>query len=79
MDDSPPNLTLLFEQLGLPSTSEDIDSFIRKHSGLSPDMSLERAPFWTQSQSDFLKEARDDDAEWASVVDQLDTMLHSRH
>jgi len=42
-------------------------------------MSLERAPFWTQSQSDFLKEARDDDAEWASVVDQLDPMLHSRH
>ena len=25
------------------------------------------------------KEARDDDAEWASVVDQLDTMLHSKH
>jgi hypothetical protein len=78
MDAFPCNLTSLFEQLGLPSTTEDIDSFIDKHSGLSPDMSLERAPFWTQSQSLFLKEARDDDAEWAPVVDQLDTMLHNQ-
>ncbi|NMU76583.1 DUF2789 family protein, partial [Vibrio parahaemolyticus] len=31
--------------------------------------------FWTMSQANFLKQAIEEDADWAELVDQLDVML----
>ncbi|TBT33456.1 DUF2789 family protein, partial [Vibrio parahaemolyticus] len=33
------------------------------------------ASFWTHSQAAFLKQAIEEDADWAELVDQLDVML----
>lgn len=68
-------LSELFEQLGLPSSEEDIEHFLANHS-LSPNMRLVDAPFWTPVQAAFLKEQFQQDAEWAPVVDELNVRLH---
>jgi hypothetical protein len=34
-----------------------------------------QASFWTQAQASFLREAIEEDADWAELVDQLDVML----
>jgi len=69
------NLNLLFEQLGLDSNDEAIDMFISKHKSIDYHGLLHEADFWSRSQADFLKQAVDEDADWAIVVDQLDSML----
>jgi hypothetical protein len=71
-----PSLELLFEQLGLPSSSEQISEFVASHQ-LAEDMSLLKAPFWNAGQKQFLTEKLFGDDEWAPVVDQLNTELHS--
>ncbi|WP_070967398.1 DUF2789 family protein [Vibrio sonorensis] len=65
----------LFNQLGLGSTDWEIKDFIAKHSGLVVGTPIHEAFFWTDSQSQFLKQAIDEDADWAELVDQLDAML----
>ena len=65
----------LFKQLGLPSEPEDIDEFIAKHRALSDGISIEHAPFWNDAQTQFLRQAIDDDSEWSEAVDQLDARL----
>ncbi len=72
------SLETLFEQLGLPSSRNDIQKFIEHYSHkLDHTAPLHKADFWNQSQSEFLKEAKEEDADWAEVVDQLDTLLRS--
>ncbi|MDG6773910.1 DUF2789 domain-containing protein [Thiomicrorhabdus sp. ZW0627] len=71
------SLNSLFEQLGLPSSDAEIDAFINTHKTMADTTHLPDAPFWTPSQSAFLTEAIDDDADWAEVVDQLDAMLRN--
>lgn len=72
------SLESLFEQLGLPHTSKDIESFIQKHSPqLDHALPIHRASFWNDSQSAFLKEAKKEDADWVEVVDHLDVLLRS--
>lgn len=65
----------LFEQLGLPSDPEAIESFIRSHAPLPDTLPLADAPFWNQAQADFLSQALEEDADWAEVVDHLDASL----
>ena len=74
MDMSPHNITTLFQQLGLPSDDDEIDSFCAEHT-LERGIRLVDADFWTVSQSAFLSEALEDDSDWAEIVDQLDVRL----
>ncbi|RYE37668.1 MAG: DUF2789 domain-containing protein [Sphingobacteriales bacterium] len=64
----------LFDQLGLPSDEESIQQFIADHS-LVPETTLFDADFWTDSQSRFLRDQIKADADWAVVIDTLDTSL----
>ena len=70
MDLPNPSLTGLFDQLGLDSEEADIQKFIAEHQ-LDQDTKLIDAPFWTDQQRSFLK-----DAEWAPIVDELNVALH---
>lgn len=65
----------LFEQLGLSSRAADIEEFVERHSHQLGARALHEAKFWTPAQAEFLREAIEDDADWAEVVDQLDAML----
>lgn len=73
----PPIHTLpsLFKQLGLENSDEAIDQFISDHRPLAADIQLHEAGFWNSAQADFLKQEKEEDADWAEVVDQLDAML----
>ena len=70
-------LSNLFDQLGLQSDQMAIESFIKIHSPLAPDILLADAPFWTSAQASFLRDEILNDADWAEVVDQLNASLHS--
>lgn len=65
----------LFKQLGLDSSDQAIEDFIAKHSPLAPKIKLYEASFWNQSQQTFLKQMKEEDADWAEIVDQFDAML----
>ena len=65
----------LFDQLGLESSEEAIESFINKNKSLPDYTELYKADFWTDSQASFLKEVIDEDSDWSAVVDLLNTML----
>ncbi|MGH8417265.1 MAG: DUF2789 domain-containing protein [Pseudomonas sp.] len=75
MDLTPPTLEKLFEQLGLDADQASIDRFVSEHQ-LPDDVKLIDAQFWTPQQARFLKEELRDDADWAPVVDELNTLLH---
>ena len=68
-------LNSLFDQLGLESTEAAINDFIKSHKPLSDNTELHNADFWSFSQSSFLKQAKEEDADWIEIVDQLDLML----
>ncbi|GAA5190544.1 DUF2789 domain-containing protein [Ferrimonas gelatinilytica] len=74
MDTTPTDLTHLFEQLGLDPEQTAMDHFISTHR-LAPEQALEEAPFWTPSQRAFLREEKQQDAEWVETIDILDTLL----
>jgi len=74
MDFSRHSINTLFQQLGLPATESDIDSFFSRHK-LDPGIRLIDADFWTEAQAAFLKEALEEDADWTEIVDQLDARL----
>ena len=69
------SIASLFRQLGLDSTSEAIDAFIKINGPLPGSVELYKAEFWNTSQASFLKQMRDEDADWVGIVDQLDVML----
>lgn len=75
MESNSHSLASLFDQLGLNSSEHAIHDFINEHAQLTSDVALHEADFWSASQASFLKQAKDDDADWAEVVDQLDLML----
>ena len=75
MDALQHTMTRLFEQLGLPSSPEDIRHFIGSGRPLPNEIALHAAPFWSPSQSAFLLENHLKDAEWALVIDQLNVAL----
>lgn len=76
MDTSHHDLPGLFKQLGLPAEASAIRAFIASHP-LPHETTIEDAPFWNRSQASFLKQALDDDAEWAEAVDELANLLSS--
>lgn len=65
----------LFSQLGLANGPQEIEAFIAAHRPLANDVALYRAPFWSSSQRAFLKEEIIDDADWAGVIDELNSHL----
>lgn len=69
------DLSTLFAQLGLPAAEADIEAFVAAHAPLAPAVELADAPFWSKSQSGFLREAIARDSGWAIVVDELDAQL----
>jgi hypothetical protein len=69
------SLNTLFAQMGLESSDEAIDLFIRSHGSISRESPLSEARCWTPSQSALLKEALADDSDWTEVVDQLHALL----
>ncbi|MBI3131392.1 MAG: DUF2789 domain-containing protein [Acidobacteria bacterium] len=75
MESHLPSMTLLFTQLGLPSEPAAIQRFIETHRPLEARLALHEAPFWTASQAEFLKEQLDQDADWAILIDKLDSGL----
>ena len=69
------SLPSLFKQLGLPDDALSIERFVAVHSPLKPELKLEEAFFWTDSQKVFLREEILEDADWAHVVDELNALL----
>jgi hypothetical protein len=69
------SLASLFLQLGLDDDDTEIENFITRNGSLPHDALLHEASFWNASQAAFLKQAVEEDADWAIVVDQLDSML----
>ena len=65
----------LFAQLGLPSTAQDVQSFINTHAPLPGDTRLQDASFWSPSQATLLSEWIQEDADWTALVDRLDVAL----
>ena len=66
----------LFAQLGLANDKASILDFIATHSPIANGVRLEDAPFWSPAQAQLLREERQDDADWAMVVDRLNVALH---
>ncbi|WP_448213278.1 DUF2789 family protein [Colwellia sp. MEBiC06753] len=69
------SLNDLFAQLGLDNSNADIENFVKKHQGLPMSIGLSQATFWSPSQANFIHQAKEDDADWAELVDTLDSML----
>ena len=70
-----PTMNTLFEQLGLDSSDEAIDKFVKENQ-LPQSVKISDAPFWTDNQCKFLKNEFKEDAEWIPVIDDLNTRLH---
>lgn len=77
MDTSAHDMHTLFDQLGLPSSSDEIERFIAAHRELRKTDCLSEASFWSPAQAAFLREAINEDSDWAEVVDQLDARLRA--
>lgn len=77
----PPVHTLeeLFEQLGLPSDEASRRAFIEAHAPLPNEIPLPDAPFWTPAQATFLREELVEDADWAEVIEELNTLLRKNY
>ena len=75
MDTNPHTLNTLFEQLGLASDDADIERFVATHGALRSELSLEEAPFWSEGQAAFIREALQEDSDWAEAVDELSALL----
>ncbi|EMP54130.1 hypothetical protein MSNKSG1_17131 [Marinobacter santoriniensis NKSG1] len=75
MDTSKHSLSTLFEQLGMPSDSDSIETFVARHSPLPREIAIQDAPFWSESQSHFLEEGLEEDSDWAEIIDELDAMM----
>ncbi|MDX1466527.1 MAG: DUF2789 family protein, partial [Halomonas sp.] len=63
------------EQLGLASDHAAIKRFIDRHAPIPEEIALPDAPCWNEGQAEFLREALEEDADWAEVVDHLDASL----
>ena len=75
MDSTYHRFTELFQQLGLASDTRSIQEFLARHSPLHPSIRLENAAVWSEAQSSLLRDEILLDADWAEVVDQLNTAL----
>lgn len=70
------SFTDLFDQLGLPSAPPQIADFIAQHRPLDNAVLLEHAPFWSESQAQFIYEKKSrDEPPWSILIDQLSGAL----
>lgn len=69
------SLSSLFIQLGLDNKDASIMHFINHNKPIPGHVELHKAPFWSVSQASFLKQMKDEDADWVGIIDQLDVML----
>ena len=69
------SMNTLFDQLGLESSDDQINSFIAKNKPIPLDIPLDKASFWSDSQKTLLKQLISEDADWAIVVDDLNARL----
>lgn len=67
----------LFDQLGLSSDAVDIAHFLALNAPLPGNVLLPDAPFWSPAQATFLREALQQDSDWAEPVDQLSQALRA--
>lgn len=67
-------MTNLFLQLGLDSSPDGIETFIKEHP-LERGASFIEAEFWTPAQRQLLEEWLKSDGEWSLIVDQLSEAL----
>jgi len=65
----------LFAQLGLPNDEQNIEKFIKQHRPLSQSINISDAPWWTESQREFLREGILDDENWSYPIDELSELL----
>lgn len=65
----------LFAQLGLPNGPQEIRQFLYRNGPLPDNVALTEAPFWTPAQAGFLREALQQDSDWAELADQLNVAL----
>lgn len=70
-------LSSLFDQLGLDSKDASIEHFVDLYKPIAGEIELHDAIFWSESQASFIKQMKDEDADWSGVIDQLDVMLRS--
>jgi hypothetical protein len=75
MEENGHSMTDLFNQLGLASKPADIEAFIEAHRPLAAGLKLAEATFWTVSQAGLLREELLQDADWAGIIDRLDSGL----
>jgi len=73
------NMSNLFAQLGQANDETAIAQFIESHRPLAEGLRLHEAPFWSESQACFLREAILEDADWAEVADELSAGLRAHH
>lgn len=73
------SMSNLFAQLGQPSDHLAIDRFIAANRPMAGTMRLHEAAFWNASQSEFLRQAIGDDADWAEVAEALNSELHAHN
>ena len=73
------DMPTLFAQLGEANDEKSIARFIASHKLRDDELHLHEAKFWTAAQAKFLREAICDDSDWAIVVDELNTQLHTHH
>lgn len=71
------DMSSLFAQLGEASDEGAITRFIETHGPMAGGVQLHEAAFLTPAQANFLREAILDDAEWAEIVDALNSELHA--
>ncbi len=77
MESSVHILSELFRQLGLPDDGPSIERFIVAHRPIEGSIRLADASFWSTSQTQFLRGEIAEDADWAEVVDALDSRLRA--
>jgi hypothetical protein len=75
MESQAHTLSSLFDQPGLDAQNTSIDNFISVNRKIPRNIELHEAAFWSASQASFLKQMKDEDADWAGIIDQLDVML----
>lgn len=78
MQDPHHHFSELFAQLGLPDDPAGIAQFLAKHRPLPGDVNLSDAPFWSPAQASFLREALQQDSDWAELADQLSESLRGQ-
>lgn len=64
----------LFAQLGLPSTDQDMETFIACNH-LDHLQKLHEAAFWSQAQAELIRQLWLEDADWCEAVDILNMRL----